>query len=331
MTTRSIRNAPVAPRRGRPRGGFTMVELLMVITIIALLAGIVLGGLRSARQSARTSRTKATIAKLNQIVMQRYESYMTRRVPLVVAGSNAPFVFPAGMQPQVMARLRLAGLRELMRLEMPDRWNDVLDEPAQWPVTLPNGAPVTLQVPRPVVSHLYLAQYQQAIGRAGNQLVGENSHAECLYLLVMTGDPEAREQFSATEIGDTDGDGLMEFIDGWGNPIYFLRWAPAFTIARGAPTQIQSGDPVTDHDPFDPMRIEPNAFKLVPLIYSGGSDGQYKPAGGGNAWNFDINTGQNLHARDFPNGYDEVGAPADQHGDGMNWKDNITNHWMEQR
>ncbi|MCE5302216.1 MAG: type II secretion system GspH family protein, partial [Planctomycetaceae bacterium] len=66
---------------GRPSRGFTLIELLVTITIIGILAGMVMGVLRTARESARESATRATIAKLNNIIMNRYESYLTRRVP----------------------------------------------------------------------------------------------------------------------------------------------------------------------------------------------------------------------------------------------------------
>ena len=34
----------------------------------------------------------------------------------------------------------------------------------------------------------------------------------------------SRDDFSDKEVQDTDGDGLPEFVDGWGNPIQFFRW-----------------------------------------------------------------------------------------------------------
>ena len=45
-----------------------------------------------------------------------------------------------------------------------------------------------------------------------------NQGAECLYMIIMNacGDGEARTLFPESSIGDTDGDGAPEFLDGWG-------------------------------------------------------------------------------------------------------------------
>ncbi len=99
-----------------PRSAFTLVELLVTITIIGILAGMVMAALQKTRQSAREYATKATIAKLNSIIMERYESYMNRRVPIQI---------PTGTQPKAAAQMRLNAIRELMRLEMPDCRADV--------------------------------------------------------------------------------------------------------------------------------------------------------------------------------------------------------------
>jgi hypothetical protein len=112
--------------------------------------------------------------------------------------------------------------------------------------------------------------------------------AECLYLICTSGvsdEVDPRDLFKANEIGDYDQDGAPEFIDAWGMPIYFLRWAPGFV------SELQTG---LDPDPFDPMHIYPSVtgatgqsgyagfkyqtnptFALYPLIFSAGPDKQY--------------------------------------------------------
>jgi hypothetical protein len=112
--------------------------------------------------------------------------------------------------------------------------------------------------------------------------------AEYLYLIVTLGDPDARDQFMDSEVGDADGDGWPEFIDGWGNPILFLRWAPGVsdsdvqtvvaTIAGTTASMdatLAAAAAENDHDPFDGRKVDPDAWRLIPLIYSAGPDGIY--------------------------------------------------------
>lgn len=51
-----------------------------------------------------------------------------------------------------------------------------------------------------------------------------------------------RDLFNESNVGDTDGDGLSEFLDAWGTPIGFLRWSPGFTESElnGAGGMLQS-------------------------------------------------------------------------------------------
>ena len=250
------------PRRPwQTASGFTLDELLVTITIIGRLAGVTLGALQAARQTARKARTKALIVKLDHVIMQRYESYLLRRVPIRTGGK----------EPTVAAQMRLDALRDLMRMEMPERPSDVID-PANVPRTFSWGS-----IQRPALSYLYEQQLEAAIAKHGSNLAGEYLSAELLYMIVSAGGGEAMQNFSQQEIGDADGDGLPEFHDAWGNPVKFLRWAPHFSHARpyNGPSEIQSGDPQTDHDPFDTRNVDEDAYALVPLIYSAGPDGIY--------------------------------------------------------
>ncbi len=248
------------------RKAFTLVELLVVMMILAILASIVLFALVSVQEDARRMKTKATIQKLNTIVMAKWESYRTRRVPMTPA---------AGATRIQIEQSRLLALWELMRIEMPCLYNDITDAP----VTLTNAPAIQ-------------ARYKNAIlPSKDNQF----QNAECLFLFVRygSGDPEVMEQFSPSEIGDTDGDGMLEFHDGWDRPINFIRWAPGYN------TPVQSWNcgsgvtgktyPTTTHDPFDILHIyKPStgdllfnpALKpeeqvnppLTPIIYSPGPD-----------------------------------------------------------
>lgn len=291
------------------RRGFTLVELLVAITIMAILAAMVSGALIVARASARAAATKATVAKLHNVLMTRWESYRTRRVPLsdqnIYSIAVNYYGHPSSppnqpVPPRLAALIRLAALRDIMRMEMPERWTDVQNDSI---VLIAPGSPPT-RMPRPSLSQAYLARY------AANPPQTQYAPAKCLYLVVMmSGGEDVRRQFQQNEIA-TDSDGYSMFIDGWGHPIYFLRWAPAFNdsdlqlnlVDQSDLDATSPGNEIAcwtsanvlvrrqqaaqdDHDPFDPRKVDmvpsptpanpPRGWRLYPLVYSPGPDGEY--------------------------------------------------------
>jgi prepilin-type N-terminal cleavage/methylation domain-containing protein len=247
-------------------GGFTLVELMVVLVIVAMLASLTLAGLSGVRERAKADKTRSTIRKIDSVIQPMFESYATRRVPAT------------GSSRLARATSRLQSLRLLMTVEMPDTWNDVSSASAALPV--PSWA-------QNATYRRYMA-YKNALIAAPSsrfntsvpgftpptaygQLYG---FAETLVMVVsMSGfQPESMEQFRADEIGDIDGDGAKEFLDGWGRPIAFIRWPAGFdatTVDRSQP------------DPLDVMRVtggvtSPFAassdWAMTPLIYSAGPD-----------------------------------------------------------
>jgi len=215
---------------------------MVVIVILGILATLTLFALTNARNTARERKTQATIATLNELLMERYESYKYRRVPIDTAGYD----------PRAAAALRLRGIRLLMMVEMPERWSEV-------------GMSVDPEF-RTALYHAYARRKTGTVSQ-------DNQGAECLYMIITmgTGEGEALSLFGDSEIGDTDNDGAPEFLDAWGNPITFIRWAYGFS----SESEIQPGGVTNDPDPFDPMRLQSGMRRLVPLIASAGLDQEF--------------------------------------------------------
>jgi len=310
----AVCRAEFRARSGGARTAFTLIELLIAISIMGILAAAAVFAMVAAQETARETKTRSTITKVHGLMMDRWESYRTRRLPIELPP-----------QPSKADEARLKALRELMRMEMPERWTDITANP----ITLPF---------RPALSQSYLQRYQSVKGEKGADFpTAQYQGAECLYLIITMGPADevgGIEQFRASEIGDSDADGMPEFLDGWGRPISFLRWAPGFTVAPDGTrlSDLQSGDPNKDPDPFDSRRLDKTAFALFPLVYSAGPDGRlglFMGDRGSTMFNYAQN--QNYPYYKDPNNGQRIGSPVDEQTDqvgGYDYVDNIHNHLL---
>lgn len=282
-------------RRIRPRDrGFTLIEMTIVIAIIAILAAMAMSVYATAAQQARGMRTRAIIAKIDQLIGEKYESYRTRQVPIRVPNgrypngqpymqpigesfaetandtsrtngfrnnaegySDQPFNGAANGQYDLgAAEFRLLAMRELQRFELPNQIADVWQDPLNMPFGPPGviGNPI---IARPSISKQYLRRAQQQTGPTLAGWTPQFEGAECLYLILAAmrdGDKSALDYFSPTEIGDFDGDNMNEILDAFGQPIEFVRW-PAGYRSDIAPFPV-TPQSAADADNFDPMRVD---------------------------------------------------------------------------
>ncbi|HEX4124258.1 MAG TPA: type II secretion system protein [Tepidisphaeraceae bacterium] len=215
------------------RGGFSLVELLVVICIIGFLAVAVVTSMYGAAESAKRMRTQQTIGKLNVQLMPRWESYMTRRLPM-----NPPLSSQAISRVQLRrtyAQQKLWAMRELQRMDFPDRYSDLTFTPLY--LSSPNTNAGGKNMPYySDLSRLYQRMILQWTGKplTSNLTALQQTYQspECLYLTIMMSAQDTElvtSSFTTNEIGDADNDNVPEFLDAWGNPIAFLRWAPGFS------------------------------------------------------------------------------------------------------
>ena len=94
-----IRNVNATPSppgsRCGSRGGFTLVELLIVIIVLAILVGLLLPVIAGAVRTARNAAVQAEINQLAQALANfkaTYGDYPPSRVLLVENGNYAPFI-----------------------------------------------------------------------------------------------------------------------------------------------------------------------------------------------------------------------------------------------
>jgi prepilin-type N-terminal cleavage/methylation domain-containing protein len=346
------------------RRGFTLMELLIVILIISILAALALAALAGATEQAREMRTRSIVNKLDQLIMEKYESYRTRAVPIRVPVSTS-----SGANGAILAaRTRLYALRELMRLELPDRISDLCDQTELGDlsdtdldaINNRNAAKTSLLTTMPSAAASYKRRAQRNIAANGKAWTTAHQGAECLYLIISTmrdGDKSAIDFFDANEIGDVDEDGFKEILDGWGQPIEFLRWAPGY-ISNNATATLSVATPQTSDyllapDPYDPLKCDPRwsdtnvtqkPFALMPLIYSAGKNRSYDInigidattntalvyANTANPSSGNVQTWTVPPSDPFFASSPWAGTPSDADSDGaLGFGDNITNHYQE--
>ena len=302
------------------RDGFTLVELLVVISIIGFMSGMFLVAYRGASQESNIQKTRSTVQKISEVLNARMDEYINYPIALRTATSALPpnVVSWDGSKETVSVlreRGRLLVLRDLIRMEMPDHpddlkyttfWMSSAAVSASYPTNLPRSVPTGLgttpvlaspgfQISAPLTSRTRaLIARLSKVSPVGpiDRWDAFNANEELLFLIVEASDlngTSAIELFGKSEIGDTDGDGLNEFIDAYGSPIRWIRWPAGFSGASRFypdmldPSLVSGGRLLINSEPLDSLGTDPGwattlqkpGTGLSPLVISAGTDRKF--------------------------------------------------------
>jgi prepilin-type N-terminal cleavage/methylation domain-containing protein len=235
--------SPLPP--GEPRGeatarGFSLVELLVVISIILVMMALAGAALSGARSSGAKQKTLAAITAIDEILQRHFANAESSDAAATGSGAS-----------------RGTAIRRRLTADMPDSWAEVAHM-LQQNEAAPEGKPKPFDSPR---HRSYIATY-----KAINPTPAYSS-AECLFMIVMQGglaDCLTCSTLDSAPIDDKDNDGAPEFLDAWGEPIEYVLWPAGFELPAGTKFFSQSA-------PFDGTPpTGTTGGTMRPLIVSGG-------------------------------------------------------------
>jgi len=224
------RQAAALQAAPRARSGFTIIELLVVIGIIAFLAALTLTIVGEILTTAKRRRTQTTIAKIDSLMLKRMNAFERaieqQNEAATVPQYAAAVVGPLGLSSvSVVDGTELAkvlGRKHLFRSVFPQRFVEAN-------LTYPSPADVRESSE---MMYFFLTQMESY----GIAAVGEGD-------------------FDSQELADADNDGRIEFVDGWGKPLRFYRWPTLLQGTIEGATLLGPTNASSTGDPDDPLGL----------------------------------------------------------------------------
>lgn len=268
----------LTPRNDHRRSAFTLIEIMVAIGIIAVLMSLSYTAVSSYAGTAKEAATSTTLIKLQKLIQQRTEGmdrWIEQQRKLGTRGEYESTVTlmhqsinnRMGLPPAVGVSRKVAEIlvrKNYFRFLCPQGRRDSTNNSVN---------PVWRKMLLKHDSTLTAAQINTMSAITDPDQLRADS-AELLYFSLTEGEvfgipPEDSGDFKASEVGDTDNDGLQEFIDAWGHPLRFYRWPTAlFNADNNITTQpsrigadlLVSGLPA-------PHPLGPSGFWQQDLLY----------------------------------------------------------------
>lgn len=191
----------------RAKSAFTLVEIVVVIAIVTFLLALSASVLANALTIAKQRATQATITKVHGLLQQRVEAFNRALDRLNLAPSTAKLKRDLGLGTAASDKAcEILVRKQIFQSRFPQNFYEQ-------DITISASAPHLRQTESSALLYWLLTK---------SEIYGVS--------------PVDESEFSTSEVRDTDGDGLLEFVDAWGHPLRFYRW----------PTMLfRSGNPVT--------------------------------------------------------------------------------------
>lgn len=212
------------------RSGFTLIEMLFVISIMGVLASLALLSVRGAREDARAAGTQARIGQVRTLVLQRFEDYLFRKSPVPLS------VYVNANNSRLNAKiLRQRIIADIINVEMPREFNDLAMYPSQafrdWVATDPahsDGSRIfrSAALRTQLISDL-ASRPPSLFSRISSSAAGGptewNLSSEFLHrtLALTDFDGVPGTDLLGRADGDSDRDNLNEVLDSWDEPMSF--------------------------------------------------------------------------------------------------------------
>ncbi len=276
----------VQPTLSPGRRGFTLVELLVTIFVIALLIALLLPAVNSVRVRVRITQLQAEVNRLATAVTSFKSNYGSEPPSFIVLCENpADWVDtdPAVAAERARSRALIRQLWPQFDFTIPRNFNLDVNNPGSPTAPLDNDTTDIYQVEPGECLVLFLGGLpvrDYSSGTVQWSLRGFTKNPQNPFSLANNANRESPAyDFDASRFVDLDNDGFPEFVDSWPsqrNPIlYFSSYDGNGYRAAEYPGGNFPASPYLQGGNENAQPFNPKSFQII----SPGGDGSYGPGG----------------------------------------------------